>query len=103
MAWTWVNGDPCDDYETYKDYIDLAAEMGWKYLLMDEGWQPYDRTNISPGRSHYEGFYSWTEDLLKYAEEKGIGLVIWVDKADLDDPEEQEKTFIRPSDADTPS
>lgn len=91
MAWTWVNGDPCDDYETYKDYIDLAAEMGWKYLLMDEGWQPYDRTNISPGRSHYEGFYSWTEDLLNYAEEKGIGLVIWVDKADLDDPEEQEK------------
>ncbi|NBH14255.1 hypothetical protein D3Z36_08680 [Lachnospiraceae bacterium] len=91
MAWTWVNGDPCDDFETYKNYIDLAAEMGWKYLLMDEGWQPYDRTNISPGRSHYEGFYSWTEDLLKYAEEKGIGLVIWVDKADLDDPEEQAK------------
>ncbi|MFR2562457.1 MAG: glycoside hydrolase family 97 catalytic domain-containing protein, partial [Anaeromassilibacillus sp.] len=39
-AWTWLNRESTSDPDVYKKYIDFAAEMGWEYLLLDEGWQP---------------------------------------------------------------
>ena len=33
--------------DVYKrqEYVDFAAEMGWQYQLLDEGWMvPYERT-----------------------------------------------------------
>ncbi len=84
MAWTWVNGDPCDDFETYKNYIDLAAEMGWQYLLLDEGW--YVQENRV-----FVKYYDWTQDLIDYADEKNIGLVVWAHVKNLQTPEQQEK------------
>ena len=54
VDWTWLNGDlrhdqiPADKFETeglriYKEYVDFAAEMGWEYQLLDEGWQRQNR------------------------------------------------------------
>ena len=88
-AWTWLNGDATGDFETYKRYIDLAAEMGWKYVLMDEGWQPGGRSNDSQywetddkGR-YYRKFYDWTDELIKYADDKGVGLLAWAHSNDF--------------------
>lgn len=59
--------------------------MGWEYQLLDEGWQPrvYDR-----GNDLYDGYYDWTQEVLDYAKEKGIKIIVWANKRDLDTPEE---------------
>ena len=99
VDWTWLNGDlrhtdPNVDFENdaldiYKEYVDFAAEMGWEYQLLDEGWQ---RQNRDPDDdSIYKGYYDWTEELIDYANEKGVGLIVWANSADLDTPEEQEE------------
>ena len=89
-AWTWLNRDPVNDPDVYKEYIDLAAEMGWQYLLLDEGWQP---SGSSQGHSEfaYYGYYDWTEDLIDYANEKGIGLIAWQNHNDLKKGDEAER------------
>ena len=101
-AWSWMSGlnapstgnwfSPTygqgyqGNPEAIKKYIDLAAEMGWKYFIMDEGWQPwvakanknnvlnytgdYDREEIKPGYQNfdrwYEGVYDWMTSKSKY-------------------------------------
>lgn len=101
-AWSWMSGlnapstgnwfSPTygqgyqGNPEAIKQYIDLAAEMGWKYFVMDEGWQPwvsignknnvnnytgdYDREEIKPGYQNfarwYEGVYDWMTSKSKY-------------------------------------
>ncbi|MCD2256541.1 glycoside hydrolase family 97 catalytic domain-containing protein [Lactobacillus sp. CC-MHH1034] len=81
-AWTWLNGDATNDLATYKRYIDLAAKMHWQYVILDEGWQPENTTSTTP---KYQGYYSWTTALLKYAKQKKIGLIAWLDSNDLQD------------------
>ncbi|WP_050697348.1 glycoside hydrolase family 97 catalytic domain-containing protein [Anaeromassilibacillus senegalensis] len=101
--WTWLNGDLRHDqlpdgvtFETagleyYKKYVDFAVEMGWKYQLLDEGWQP--RGNRPAGEHEYEGYYKWMPDLIEYAAEKGVGLIVWARKANLVDDEYRQKLF----------
>lgn len=78
-SWTWLNGDSVSSLETYKNYVDLSVEMGWKYLLLDEGWQPKDST----GNKVYAGYYDWFLELLDYADEKGVKLLVWANHKDL--------------------
>ncbi len=87
-AWSWYNGDPTDDPETYKKYIDFASEMGWKYILLDEGWQP-SKAHDEYGRRGYEGIYDWVSDVISYANKKNIGIWVWSTWWDLDTPEER--------------
>lgn len=89
-AWMWLsegfNGQRSE--ETIKEYVDLAAEMGWKYLILDEGWQP--SSNFSVTGKYYDGYFDYFEDLIDYAESKGVGFIAWVKFRDLDTPEERE-------------
>ena len=87
-AWTWLTEKEKGQRNprTIKKYIDLSAKMGWSYLILDEGWQPKSEKN---GRV-YEGYYQWFDEILQYAEDKGIGLIVWIKYADLDTPEERE-------------
>lgn len=87
-SWTWLNGAGTSSLETYKRYVDMTAAMGWKYLLMDEGWQP--SSGVSSSIRKYKGLYDWFPELAEYAKEKGVGLVAWFYYTDLDTPEERE-------------
>ena len=84
-AWSWIAEAGSDqkaaqhDPNIIKEYIDLAAEMGWKYFIMDEGWQP----PADGGDSRYAGYYDWFDDIVDYADEKGIELIAWVLADDL--------------------
>ncbi|MBC8545661.1 glycoside hydrolase family 97 catalytic domain-containing protein [Clostridiaceae bacterium NSJ-31] len=93
-AWTWyvtpgkeAQGDP----ELVKKYIDVAAEFGWKYYLMDEGWQP--RTGSAGSGLRWEGIPDWLPDMIEYADSKGIGIMAWVASGDLNTPKKRE--FIK--------
>lgn len=88
-AWMWLSEgfQGQRNYETIKLYIDLAHEMGWKYLILDEGWQPNASGNTG---KRYDGYFAWFDEMVEYANEKGVGLIVWVLCNDLNTPEERE-------------
>jgi len=79
-SWTWLNGDPTNDKDTYLRYIDFSAEMGWQYIICDEGWQS------GPG-----GWYPWMDDVMARAKEKGIGIFVWSNYRNLDTPDKRQE------------
>ena len=89
-AWMWLSegfqGQRTES--TIKRYVDLAADMGWKYLILDEGWQP--SSNFSVTGKYYDGYFDYFEDLVDYAADKGVYFIAWVKFRDLDTPEERE-------------
>jgi hypothetical protein len=86
-VWTWmVGGAGIQSNQTeIRRYIDLAAEMGWQYFILDEGWQ-------SAGRGNYDGRYpaNFKENVLDYAKEKGVGILVWVHVSDFDTEAERQ-------------
>ena len=85
-SWTWLTEgwSGQGNGEVVRKYVDLAYEMGWSYYIMDEGWQPY---STEPGK-RYGGYFDWFDEMVEYAEERGVGLVAWILAHDLDTPEE---------------
>ena len=85
-AWMWLSEGYSGqrNYSTIKKYVDLAADFQWKYVILDEGWQP--GAPAGTGKA-YEGVYDWFDDLVKYAEEKGVGILVWVKYIDLNTTE----------------
>ncbi|WP_300697749.1 glycoside hydrolase family 97 protein [uncultured Bacteroides sp.] len=64
-SWSWwSNGGTPRDYKAQLKYVDLSAEMGWEYMLIDAGWQRM-------------GNGGTMEDVVKYAQQKGVGVWLW--------------------------
>lgn len=64
-SWSWlVCNDSNTTYEGTKEYIDMAAELGLPYCLIDALWD----TQIGRGKM---------EELAKYAAAKNVGLLLW--------------------------
>jgi hypothetical protein len=63
-SWSWWH-DPSSsmDYIPLKDHVDLSAEMGWKYSLVDADWDIMQNGNI--------------DQLIEYAHSKEVELFIW--------------------------
>jgi alpha-glucosidase len=79
VAWDWWNynniyGVPFRagvNTDTYKHYIDFAAENGLEYIILDEGWYKLgDLLSTVPEID--------MDALAAYAKEKKVGLVMWV-------------------------
>jgi hypothetical protein len=63
-SWSWWSDDDSPkDEKKLKDFIDLAAEMGWEYSLVDANW------NLMPAGT--------IERLVRYGREKNVGLLLW--------------------------
>lgn len=98
-AWSWLDGDRPHgadysawqtDTAVFKRFIDLAADMGWQYYIMDEGWQPKNEGDRAlDGR--YLGYPDHFPEWRDYAREKGIGLFAWCDSSDLNTPRKRER------------
>lgn len=88
-GWMWLSEGWAGQHneQILRDYVDLAAEFGWKYLILDEGWQP--GAPAGSGKA-YDGYYSYFDRLVRYAKEKGVGFIAWVKLCDLDTPAERE-------------
>lgn len=64
VAWSWWSDPPSpQDGAKQKKFVDLAAEMGWEYVLVDANWDLMDNGNI--------------HDVLRYAKEKNVGILLW--------------------------
>lgn len=64
-TWSWIMWqDQSMNYDDQVKYIDLAAELGYEFILIDAWWDK----NIG---------YERMEKLLAYAKSKGVGAFLW--------------------------
>jgi alpha-glucosidase len=93
-SWSWwSDSDSPQDYNRLLPFIDLAADMGWEYSLVDANWNMMKNGNV--------------EELVEYAEGKGVGLLLWYNSGGkhnmveeeprglMDDPKKRRREFER--------
>ncbi len=78
VAWDWWNNWNIShvdfragiNTQTYKYYIDFAANNKLEYIIMDEGWSvSTDMTKISDKIN--------LKEIVAYGKEKGVGVILW--------------------------
>ncbi|HET6568224.1 MAG TPA: glycoside hydrolase family 97 protein [Rhodothermales bacterium] len=78
VAWDWWNDWNLRGVDfrsgvnmpTYEFYVDFAADNGLEYIIMDAGWsKPGDLTQSIPEID--------LPELISYAREKGVGIILW--------------------------
>lgn len=72
-VWSWETlglGTP----ETQRTFIDLAAELGFEYSLVDDGWKDWGAP------------WETVESLCERAKGKNVGVWVWVHSGDICDP-----------------
>jgi hypothetical protein len=63
-SWSWWSeSDSPKHAEALNRFVDLRAEMGWEYSLVDANWNFMETGKI--------------EDVVAHAREKGVGLLFW--------------------------
>lgn len=73
--------DSRGDTKSHKQYIDLAAEMGWSYQLVDWNW--YDMGSPDPETAIKPLPLVNIPELLQYAKSKDVRLILWVHSKDV--------------------
>ena len=80
VAWDWWNNFYVTgvdfkvgiNNDTYKHYIDFAAENGIEYIIMDDGWSTEGKADLFDIVPAID-----LELLTSYAAEKGVGIILW--------------------------
>lgn len=80
VAWDWwndwglkhVNFKAGINMATYKYYIDFAARHGLQYVVLDEGWYDSNSGDIMTAIPELE-----LPDLVAYAREAGVRIILW--------------------------
>jgi alpha-glucosidase len=68
-SWSWILlGDDKTTYDVQKRFIDYAAEMGWRYCLIDALWDK-------------QIGYEKVKELVDYARTKNVGIILWYNSA----------------------
>jgi len=68
-SWSWpLLGDPNTTFDVQRQFIDYAADMGWRYCLIDALWD----TQIG---------YEKLAELVAYAREKDVRILVWYNSA----------------------
>ena len=64
-VWSWIiKMDPSCNFDEQKNYIDFAAAMGYRSVLIDALW------DVQIG-------YDKIEELARYGKQKGVGIFLW--------------------------
>ena len=87
VAWDWWNNwniwgvdfKAGINNETYKYYIDFAADKGIEYVILDEGWAVNGEADLFQVIPEID-----LPMLVKYGESKGVGIVLWAGYAAMD-------------------
>lgn len=68
-SWSWpLLGDSSANYDTQKQFIDYAANMGWRYCLIDALWDK-------------QIGYDKIKELVDYARSKNVKIILWYNSA----------------------
>ncbi len=80
VAWSWLDGfGPAQrDLAAQQRFVDLAAAHGWPYTLVDDGWKTTD----------------WMPELIAYARERGVDVLLWVHYTDDLDTAAERAEFL---------
>jgi len=63
-SWSWWSDHPSSrNFDQLANFVDLAAELGWEYSLVDANWNTMEGGTI--------------EQLIDYADEQGVGILMW--------------------------
>ena len=66
-AWSWwADSSSPRRLADQQHHVDAAAAAGWEYVLVDEGWDA-----------------AWAPDLVRYAAQRGVRILLWADWHDL--------------------
>ncbi len=91
-AWDhWWSGEIKMEMPVIKEYIDLAANEGWKYALIDWTWygsfcQPdADVMTTAPQID--------IKELIRYAAEKNVGIWVWMRSEDTNNNDQYKDAF----------
>jgi hypothetical protein len=64
VSWSWLfDADSPQDASKLRAWVDLAAEMGWEYTLIDANWDIMRNGTI--------------HDVIAHARSKGVGVMLW--------------------------
>jgi alpha-glucosidase len=86
VAWDWWNANNVYGVDfkagintaTYKYYIDFASKYAIPYIILDAGWsKPHTILEVVPEIN--------MEELLAYAKQRNVGVILWVSWKLLDD------------------
>ena len=81
-AWDhWWSGDVKMEMPVIKAYIDLAAEQGWPYMLID--WQWYGRFNRADANITKPAPQLDMPELIAYAKSRGVKFWLWLYASDV--------------------
>lgn len=58
--------------ETYKYYVDFAAEFGIECVLIDDGWYSYDTNDLLVSIPEMD-----IPEIVAYAKSKGVAIMLW--------------------------
>ncbi len=80
VAWDWWNNNNIYgvdfksgiNTDTYKYYVDFAADFGLEYIILDEGWS-ITTTNLLKPNNELD-----LAELIRYAESKNVGVILWL-------------------------
>ncbi len=95
VQWDWWDGfkitvvpglESGCSFETYKAYVDFAAENGIEYIIMDEGWA--DRLDPEKPRAEVNVL-----GVVEYAKKKGVDVILWAAWAPLNNREVRLRVF----------
>lgn len=91
-AWDhWWSGEVKMEMPVIKQYIDMAAEEGWPYMLVDWQWYgPYNRAEADPTRPAPQLDFP---ELLNYAKSKSVKLWVWMYSSDVNNNCNYDKAF----------
>lgn len=78
-AWNWLDGYEAGQASLaqQKAWVDYASSQGWAYSLVDGGWKGQ----------------TWVPELVAYAAQRNVGILLWVHSADLETAAQRQSTF----------
>jgi len=91
-AWDhWWSGEVKMEMPVIKQYIDLASEMGWPYMLVD--WQWYGKFNTPEADITKWAPQINMPEIISYAKSKNVKIIVWLYSSDVNRNTAYKKAF----------
>ena len=79
-SWEWWSSKGGRSVKALNRFVDLAAEMGWEYSLVDAGWEDMQDGTI--------------QEVVDYAKNKNVGLLFWYNSGGRRDSSVRNEDFL---------